>query len=364
MPRLEDVRRWPAGQIRFDLVNIPGGQAGTDATVRKIAQLVDQAVRQQKLRLVALRILDWAGAENHSDTAAAKAIFRWVKHHIRYVRDPAGLETVQAPEVTLQLRAGDCDDHTALVAALAAALAIPVRYVVVGPSKGRFVHIFPQVFVGNAWFNSDTTMRGRFAGDLPKLPAVNYYTVKGSKVMGLGENVGTGPRALPITREQLFAVAYDAAKRTIRNNWKNAVINRADIEGYVATIDEGNSPFRFTFADQAMRQAALDVLDDKNRSGQMSPKGEAAPMGDLGFFMGSVISAVGKAVTTVAKTAYGAITGGGGQPPIQITLPDITIPRIETNVPPASARAGVAELLSSPVVLVGLGLLAVMVLRR
>ena len=130
MPRLTDARRMGQEPIRFTLEQIPYGEAGTDATVRKIASLVDQAVKDQRVRLVALRILEWAGAENHSTTAAAKSIFRWVKHHIRYIRDPVGLETVQAPEVTLRLKAGDCDDHTALVAALAMSLAISMVEVV------------------------------------------------------------------------------------------------------------------------------------------------------------------------------------------------------------------------------------------
>ena len=95
MPRLTDARRMGQEPIRFTLEQIPYGEAGTDATVRKIASLVDQAVKDQRVRLVALRILEWAGAENHSTTAAAKSIFRWVKHHIRYIRDPVGLETAE-----------------------------------------------------------------------------------------------------------------------------------------------------------------------------------------------------------------------------------------------------------------------------
>lgn len=362
MPRLVEANRRPGDRIRYTLEQIPGGEAGTDATVRKVAQLVDQAVTGQQIRVVALQILNQAGTENHNPAAAAKAIFRWVKHHIRYIRDPIGLETVQAPEVTLRLGAGDCDDHSALVAALATTLAIPARFVVVGPSRGRFVHIYPQLFVGDAWRNADTTMRGRFAGAMPKLPVEKIYTVKGSRTMGLGENVLTGGRALPIHREQLYSVAYNAAKRMIRNNWVNGVINRSDIEGYVRVIDEGNSPLRRTFADPAMRQAAIDMLGNVNATGELAPKGEGAGMGDLSGFLGSVVGAVVGAV----KGAVKSITGkGDDQSPIQITMPDIVIPKIETTIPPQTAQAGIAAIFSNPVTLIALaGLAALLVMRR
>ena len=178
--------------------------------------------------------------------------------------------------------------------------------------------------------------------------------------MGLAENVLTGNRALPIHREQLYTIAYNAAKRTIRNNWMNGIINRADIQGYVRVIDEGNSPFRRTFADPAMRQAAIDVLGEKNQLGQAAPKGENAGLGDVAGFLGSVVGAVVGAV----KGAVKSITGGGDDAPIQITMPDIVIPRIETSIPPATARAGVAELLSNPVTLIALAGFAFLMMRR
>ena len=53
---------------------------------------------------------DWRGE--------VQAIQDWVKSNIRYVRDIRDVETLHTPDVILQIRAGDCDDQSALVAIL------------------------------------------------------------------------------------------------------------------------------------------------------------------------------------------------------------------------------------------------------
>ena len=176
-----------ARRVRVELHNIPPGEAGTDATVAKLGELVRGSLRAQRVRLVALQILQNYNVPNQDQAAAARAIYAWVKNHVRYVPDPTDLETVQSPDVTLQLRAGDCDDHAALVIALANSIGIRGRYRVMGPDRRRFRHIYPELLVGQRWRPADTTRQsGSFDMTSPSLGASKTYTSEGKPSMYLG----------------------------------------------------------------------------------------------------------------------------------------------------------------------------------
>lgn len=337
----------------YSLAAIPSGAAGTRATVRRMADLANQAVSQQLVRLVALRVLEQQQVSGRNPLATARALYTWVQRRIRYVKDPVGLETVQSPEVTLKLRAGDCDDSATLLVALATAVGLRSRFVVIGPHVDAMQHVYAQLQVNGQWLNADTTTPGDLGKPDPRMPAVNLFSVRGEPM-----HLGAPQTMPPVPKEALYNVAYIAAKKKIRDNWRDGLINRADIQGYVTVIDQGNSPLRGTFADAAIRQAALDVLDEKNARGETAPKGEMSDLADMGFFLGSVVSFVGKAVSKAVQFV------GGSQPKIVIQPPDINIPSIQTNIPPESARAGVGAFLQNPVVLVGGALALILLLRR
>jgi hypothetical protein len=81
--------------------------------------------------------------------AESRAIFRWVRCHVRYTRDPAHLEYLQDPRQLLAvidarwLAFGDCDDHAMLTAALALSLRIPVVWVLVARLEDLdFAHVY------------------------------------------------------------------------------------------------------------------------------------------------------------------------------------------------------------------------------
>jgi transglutaminase-like putative cysteine protease len=66
---------------------------------------------------------------DHDFMSEYTAIFHWVQRNIRYVRDPILVEHVQTPRATLQIRSGDCDDISVLIAALAGAVGGRSRFV-------------------------------------------------------------------------------------------------------------------------------------------------------------------------------------------------------------------------------------------
>jgi transglutaminase-like putative cysteine protease len=74
------------------------------------------------------------------------ACYYWVCQHIRYLRDPYGLEFVKEPARTLESRAGDCDDIAVLLAAMAMTCGNRCRFVLVGfKSGGQPSHVYLEV---------------------------------------------------------------------------------------------------------------------------------------------------------------------------------------------------------------------------
>jgi hypothetical protein len=283
--------------------------------------------------------------------AAAKALHDWVRSRISYVLDPVDVETVQDPEATLKIKAGDCDDHSALMAALSMSIGIPARFVVLGNRRDDFQHIYPELLIAGRWYPADTTTSKPF-GWAAKLPVKKIYSNKGVPAMGFS---GLGTEVVLVTKANVKGVAYKAAFGVLRDNWNKGLINLQDVKGYLQVIDQGNSPYRGTVVEAPMRRAIQDFHDKIVKSGAQSvkPLGRLSGLEGVSGFFGSIVSAVGNAVGDVIKD----VTGGQG-----ITIkPTITLPSglVQTELTPEAAKAGVSELLGSPIFLVGVALLAV-----
>lgn len=144
-----------ASPRKATLQGLPSGTAGAQATVRTMRQLVRDAVRDpaQQIRETALRII---GNANFTDQV--RAIQQWVQTSIRYVRDPPDVELVQTPQVTLQLRAGDCDDQSVLTASLLHSIGHPAQFIAVGLNGGPLSHVMVQTLIGQRWVGVETIL--------------------------------------------------------------------------------------------------------------------------------------------------------------------------------------------------------------
>ncbi|MGH8337781.1 MAG: transglutaminase-like domain-containing protein [Gammaproteobacteria bacterium] len=158
---------------RAALSGIPDGPAGSLATMRAMRLLVRDAVRdpQQRVRETALGIL--RGVNSFADQA--RAIQAWVQNNIEYRRDPPDVELVQTPQVTLQLRAGDCDDFSVLTAALLQATGHPAQFIAVGLDGGPLSHVLVQTLIGSKWIAVET-IQPKALGWMP--PGVTSYYIQ------------------------------------------------------------------------------------------------------------------------------------------------------------------------------------------
>lgn len=121
----------------------------------QLAELAQRSTLHPLVRETAIRLT--ADCTSRDDGCELDAIFNAVKHGdhrvaalrngVRYVADPRWADHFTAPYRMLQqcargACAGDCDDHAALIVALAGALGFKVGLRVWGETASNFVHVY------------------------------------------------------------------------------------------------------------------------------------------------------------------------------------------------------------------------------
>jgi transglutaminase-like putative cysteine protease len=154
------------------LEHFPDGPAGTLAVLKRMRRAVLDSKTHPLIRAQAVAIVQPMPAKNWR--AEAAAVQNWMKRHIRYVRDVRDVETLQAPDYTLRVRAGDCDDQAMLAAALLESIGHPTRFVAIGRAPRSYSHVFAETLVGDRWTALETTV------DLPIGRAPSFAGMPGA----------------------------------------------------------------------------------------------------------------------------------------------------------------------------------------
>ena len=158
-------------QVKYTLESIPDGALGTRATLKKMAKIVKQFRHHPAIREKALSLVSHLPQKDY--TGEVKAIHRFVRDDIRYVKDVRGVETLQFPVHTLYTYGqGDCDDKSMLVSALLEAVGHRTRFIAIGFSPGKFCHVFVQTKIGSKWINVETTENWPLGKGPGKVPAI------------------------------------------------------------------------------------------------------------------------------------------------------------------------------------------------
>jgi hypothetical protein len=290
--------------MQAHLSKLPAGEAGTDATVREIGRLVGRAVENPNIRVTAISIVRQAGADVADPFAVASTLFDWVRANIDYLPDPVGVESVQAPCVTMQFSAGDCDDHTVLVASLAMSLGIEARYRVTGNSADRFEHVWPELKINGQWIPADTTETDRLGTPIRTLSVVKTYNVEGKAMYDLGAPAAKAG----ISRPLLERTAYNAAMQSLNRQWASGSVTLDVLENALSLIKAGNYDLTDTAADVPVRKAYEDFIREVKRQGGLGGgRGLGNPVA-----IGGAIKSVGGVVSGVGS-AIGSLFGGSNE---------------------------------------------------
>jgi hypothetical protein len=170
---------------RVQLEGIPAGEGGTLATLERMRDLVlgEEGAHNAEVRFLAQRIVDGVGNKDYE--GEARAIFQFMREHVRYTLDPRGLEWVQTPWFTLLVQGqGDCDDHSTAACALAAALGHGCAFRTVKGDPDRpdeWSHVYPVIGVRkngkDLWLPVDSTEKhAEFGQDPPGAERVEQKT--------------------------------------------------------------------------------------------------------------------------------------------------------------------------------------------
>ncbi len=140
---------------------IPRGPRGALATAGLIARLIRHGAKDFYVRQKAIEIFRACRVRAKDRLGEVRALFDWVRRHVRYTRDIYQVELLHTARRMLELRAGDCDDMTILLGAMLTATGHPVRLVLAGFRPERphsYSHVYPEVFVRGRWLAIDATM--------------------------------------------------------------------------------------------------------------------------------------------------------------------------------------------------------------
>lgn len=118
---------------------IPNGVGGVKATLQAMRQLAEAGKSSPVIRQLALSLVQWIPEKD--ERAEVAALHRYVRDNIRYTRDIYGLETLHTPERLLELKQGDCDDKSILLASLLMSIGYPAEFYVLSYSGEIFDHV-------------------------------------------------------------------------------------------------------------------------------------------------------------------------------------------------------------------------------
>lgn len=123
--------------IQFE---IPDGPLATRETLKHMRRLVQIGKTDFRFRDLANQITAGIPAKDWQGELAA--LCDWVRQNVRYALDPNDLETIQAPNITLELGYGDCDDLAILLATLCECAGHPTAFAALGFGHiGEYAHV-------------------------------------------------------------------------------------------------------------------------------------------------------------------------------------------------------------------------------
>jgi len=146
-------------------MGLPGGLDATKRTLAVMVGLVRQYKTDMNVRETAIQLTN--GCPPKDARCELTQLQHFVRDQIRYVGDVDGVETVQTPVATLRLGAGDCDDKSVLLCALAASIGFATRFCAIGVRGQDFSHVMAQAKLGSSYINMETIVPGVEIGWFP-----------------------------------------------------------------------------------------------------------------------------------------------------------------------------------------------------
>lgn len=135
------------------------GEQGTIETVRAMRRLIRDGRVDPVVRNAAEEALRAEGVKPRDSYGEAKALFEFVRGHMRFTRDPVNVEQLTTAQgLLLDHPNGDCDEYSILLGSLLESVGIPVRIKVVRRhSRQPWKHVYLEARINDRWVSADPT---------------------------------------------------------------------------------------------------------------------------------------------------------------------------------------------------------------
>ncbi|MEL7832795.1 transglutaminase-like domain-containing protein [Fodinibius sp. Rm-B-1B1-1] len=251
---------------------------GIEGVLELASQLVTKYTGREDIRGLALKItrkvprnINTGLPDLRNVDQIAGAIYKWITKNINYVRDPWNIERIQSPDVTIRQKAGDCDDHAILSAALLQSLGIQTGFRIVSRTGRTYDHIYTVFRSPEGWKSFDTTVA--------KYPGFRFdeRLIKKSKHLPnrMPDGLGIDPVTLTaaassalqmgVTMKPLFSKwfgAKDKGERTQRGQWRDYLMVRGVRSDVISFSQKDNAILQqYAMVIQEHGQPAVDYLN-------------------------------------------------------------------------------------------------------
>lgn len=132
---------------------ISDGRQGVLETLDIMRRLALEYAQDSRIILTSRMLLN--GVPPKAWKKEIRAQFVFVQKHIRYTKDTRDAELLMTPTRLLDIRAGDCDDKSLLLASLLLSIDHPARFKAVGFVPGELSHVYVQARCGEEWIALD-----------------------------------------------------------------------------------------------------------------------------------------------------------------------------------------------------------------
>jgi transglutaminase-like putative cysteine protease len=152
MARVEVLAYVP--EVDYEYVISPGID-GVRETMYLMAKLARQGRSAPEVMKCARALT--ARVPQKSWRGEIEALYEFVRDRVRYTMDPVDVELVTSPQRLLEIRQGDCDDKSTLLAALLESVGHPARFHAIGFEPQSLEHVYVEARDGAGWLPLDTT---------------------------------------------------------------------------------------------------------------------------------------------------------------------------------------------------------------
>lgn len=209
-----------AAQMRTRRYALRDGDAGVARTIQFMRGLAKGSEGATHPHVRTAAITATRGLDARDKDGQISGVLDWVKTNIDFRGEYK--ELLQSPLVTLQLSAGDCDDHCTLISSMLKAIGFNTRFQTVAADAedpNTFSHVYVEVETppgSGAWLPLDSTVAGSYPGWRPEnVFRTQAWPALGDDGGGFVASDGSSPSLLqqltPLISPIDQAVAYKIA---------------------------------------------------------------------------------------------------------------------------------------------------------